>query len=81
MQQNGPQKQESRRWIHGATVISWTLVPTRMIGVRSSFVFRGVQTLSSDPGAFETAPVLGYDDHDQQPVRTPVPAESECLHN
>lgn len=40
-----------------------------------------LQTLSSDPGAFETAPVLGYEVYDKQPVNAPAPAESEYPHN
>ena len=39
--------------------------------------------LTTDPGAFETAPVLGHETYDEQPVKTPLPvqAESEWLRN
>ena len=38
-----------------------------------------LQTLIPDPGAFETAPVLGHETYDEQPVQAslPVRAESE----
>lgn len=40
-----------------------------------------LQTLSSDPGAFETAPVLGHEVYDTQPTKAPASAESEYPHN
>ena len=40
---------------------------------------QGLQTLKSDPGAFETAPVLGHEVYDKQPVKVPV--NSECPPN
>ena len=41
-----------------------------------------LQLLTSDPGAFETAPVLGHETYDEQPLKAPLPvrAESEHLH-
>ena len=37
--------------------------------------------LNSDPGAFETAPVLGHETYDERPVKAPLPVrtESECF--
>ena len=36
-----------------------------------------VQMLTSDRGAFETAPVLGHETYDEQPVKAPFPVRAE----
>jgi SCY1-like protein 1 len=40
-----------------------------------------IQMLTSDRGAFETAPVLGHETYGEQPVKAPLPvrAESKCF--
>ena len=42
-----------------------------------------LQISTSDPGAFETAPILGHETYDEQPVKAPLPvrAESEYFPN
>ena len=52
-------------------------------GVKWYFARVNLQTLTTDTGAFETAPVLGHETYDEQPVKTPLPvrAESEWLRN
>jgi len=52
----------------------------------SEMVFRlsmSLRILISDPGAFETAPVLGHETYEEQPVKAPLPvrAESEYFRN
>ena len=41
----------------------------------------GLQTLRYDPGAFETAPVLGYEAYDKEPAKVPVDSECPCSWN
>lgn len=36
-----------------------------------------VQMLTSDPGAFEAAPVLGHETYDGQPIKAPYPVRAE----
>jgi len=49
----------------------------RMIGVRSPLTLTNPQLLTSDPGAFETAPVLGHETYDEQPLKAPLPVRAE----
>lgn len=36
-----------------------------------------LQILTSDSGAFETAPVLGHETYEEQPLKAPLPVRAE----